>query len=64
MEAIHVWTIDGPTQLTITVHQPAVTMRCGDGPEVTMTPAQVALLTHRLNDADTYFETHDPETLI
>lgn len=53
MEAIHVWTIDGPTQLTITVHQPAVTMRCGDGPEVTMTPAQVALLTHRLNDADT-----------
>jgi hypothetical protein len=61
--AIRTWTIDGDVPLTFTIHQPAVTIRCGDGPEVPLSPSQVSELYDRFTDADDMFHTEAAELI-
>ena len=63
VDAVRSWTIPGETPLTITVHRPAVTVQCGDGPEVALSPSQVEALGTRMVEAEDYFDSEDPETL-
>ncbi|RZS37146.1 hypothetical protein EV193_106384 [Herbihabitans rhizosphaerae] len=46
-ELTRTWTIEGEIPMTFTVHQPAVTVRYGDGQEVTLDPKQVRELYDR-----------------
>lgn len=57
------WTIPGDNPLVITIHRPAVTIRYGDGPEVELSPSQVEKLSTRMDDAEAFFDSDDPEVL-
>jgi hypothetical protein len=63
MEALRTWTIEGATPFVVTLYKPAMTIRCGDGPESELTPKQVTLLSERLLNVEEYFDTEDPEGL-
>ncbi len=55
--------VEGEVPLVITIHRPSVTLRCGDGPEVRLTPRQVNALCCQLDDAEAYFLEEPPETI-
>ncbi|GAA1687864.1 hypothetical protein [Fodinicola feengrottensis] len=61
--ALRKWTVEGEVPLVITIHRPAVTLRCGDGPEVRLTPKQVNALCCQLDDAEAYFLEEAPLTI-
>jgi hypothetical protein len=63
MEPMRTWTIAGENQITLSVYRPAVTMRCGDGPEVALNPEQVAKLSSRFMDMDNFFYPGESEDL-
>jgi hypothetical protein len=63
MTAIRTWTIDGDVPLTFTIHEPAVTIRCGDGPEIQLSAKQVSELWDRFTDADDLFQTEAAELI-
>ena len=63
LNPIRSWTIPGDPPLTITIHQPAMTLRHGDGPEIPLSPKQIAVLNNKFADAESYFDTEDPEIL-
>lgn len=55
------WTVPGDPPLTITIHQPVMTLRHGDGPEVILNPEQVNALNAKFAEADHFFMYEDPE---
>jgi hypothetical protein len=57
------WTVPGDPPLTITIHQPAMTLRHGDGPEVALNPEQIRVLNGKFADAESFFDYNDPEVL-
>lgn len=63
MKPVRSWTIAGDNPLTVKVYRPAMTIRCGDGPESELSPQQVSALTQRLVDIDCVYdaEEFDPE---
>ncbi|WP_163511430.1 hypothetical protein [Fodinicola acaciae] len=60
---LRVWKIDGEVPLVITIYRPAVTVRCGDGPEACLTPKQVNALCMQFDDAEAYFLDEAPQTI-
>jgi hypothetical protein len=63
MTPLRTWTIGDENPVTISVYRPAVTIQCGDGPAVTISPAQVASLSERLDDIEMFFDSGDPDSL-
>ncbi|ONI74866.1 hypothetical protein ALI144C_39445 [Actinosynnema sp. ALI-1.44] len=63
MEPLRTWTIPGDETITLSVYRPAVTIRCGDGPEVTISPDQVTTLSDRFVDVDNFFASGEPGDL-
>jgi hypothetical protein len=55
------WTVPGDPPLTITIYQPAMTLRYGDGPEVALNPEQIGALNTKFAEADHFFTYEDPE---
>lgn len=63
MEPLRTWTFEGEKPLTVTLYKPALTIRCGDGPEAELSPIQFGKLYDRFVDIEGFFDTQDPEVL-
>jgi hypothetical protein len=61
--AVRTFTIKGETPLTITCYKPAITIRCGDGPEAELTPEQFDELHDRFIEIGGLFDSDNPEVL-
>ncbi|MGQ0838922.1 hypothetical protein [Actinokineospora sp.] len=61
MEPLRTWTVEGEVPITLSVYRPAVTIRCGDGPETVIDPKQVGLLAEHFVSVEDFFDTGDPD---
>jgi hypothetical protein len=63
MPPLRTWAFGDEETIVLSVYQPAVTIRCGDGPEVRISPKQAARLSEHFDIIEAFFDSGDPEEL-
>lgn len=64
VEPLRTWVAQGEMPVILTVYRPRLTIRCGDGPEMTVEPEQLGELAEHFESVDYFFDTGDPDMLL